>query len=77
MAQIDRLPGTAKTVDLGHVRHHQCGSPNDAAPDPHDLLNSALAACTALTLALDLRHERTDSPSRPHDRPSNPVRPTG
>lgn len=30
---------------------------NDAAPDPHDLLDSALAACTVLTLELYLRRK--------------------
>lgn len=30
---------------------------NDAAPDPHDLLDSALAACTALTLELYIRRK--------------------
>jgi putative redox protein len=29
----------------------------DAAPDPHDLLSSALAACTALTLELYVRRK--------------------
>jgi putative redox protein len=29
----------------------------DAAPDPHDLLDSALAACTALTLELYIRRK--------------------
>jgi putative redox protein len=30
---------------------------NDAAPDAHDLLDSALAACTALTLELYIRRK--------------------
>lgn len=30
---------------------------HDAAPDPHDLLDSALAACTVLTLELYLRRK--------------------
>jgi putative redox protein len=30
---------------------------NDVAPDPHDLLDSALAACTALTMELYLRRQ--------------------
>lgn len=31
---------------------------NDLAPDPHDLLDSALAACTALTLELYIRRRQ-------------------
>lgn len=31
---------------------------NDAAPSPHDLLDSALAACTALTLELYIRRRQ-------------------
>lgn len=31
---------------------------NDAAPDPHDLLDSALAACTVLTLELWARRKQ-------------------
>lgn len=40
------------TADVGKT----LGS-NDAAPDPHDLLDSALAACTALTLELYIRRK--------------------
>lgn len=36
----------------------------DAAPDPHDLLDSALAACTVLTLELYIRRKPDWSVSR-------------
>lgn len=58
-AHIARSAGFITT--LGNGRHtwnadvgKALGS-GDCAPDPHDLLDSALAACTALTLDLYLR----------------------
>lgn len=60
-ARIHRSEGALTTITDG--RHawtsdiqKTLGS-NDAAPDPHDLYDSALAACTVLTLELYLRRK--------------------
>jgi putative redox protein len=60
-AKLHRADGALTT--LGNGRHtwqadvDQAAGSNDAAPGPHDLLDSALAACTALTLELYLRRQ--------------------
>lgn len=74
VARIHRNSGALTTITNG--RHawvsdvpKTLGS-HDAAPDPHDLLDSALAACTVLTLELYLRRKdwRVDSLSCRVDR---------
>ena len=61
-AQLDRSQGSLTTLSNG--RHHwradvgQALGGGDLAPDPHDLLDSALAACTALTLELYIRRKK-------------------
>ena len=61
-ARLHRAHGTltaltndrhAWSADVGKTLGGQ-----DAAPDPHDLLDSALAACTALTLELYIRRKQ-------------------
>ncbi|MBL8802194.1 MAG: OsmC family protein [Planctomycetes bacterium] len=61
-ARLNRAHGALTTLTNG--RHawtsdvgKQLGS-NDAAPDAHELLDSALAACTALTLELYIRRKQ-------------------
>lgn len=60
-ARLNRADGALTTLTNG--RHawlsdvpRALGS-DDLAPDPHDLLDSALAACTALTLELYVRRK--------------------
>jgi putative redox protein len=58
-ARLHRAHGALTTLSNGrHVWNADVdktlGS-NDLAPDPHDLLDSALAACTTLTLELYIR----------------------
>ena len=60
-ARLHRAHGALTTLTNG--RHtwtsdvpRSLGS-GDTAPDPHDLLDSALAACTALTLELYIRRK--------------------
>ena|ERR1700752_3058131 len=60
-AHMHRTNGALTTLSDG--RHtwtadlEQKVGGNEAAPDPHDLLDSALAACTALTLEVYLRRK--------------------
>lgn len=60
-ARITRPDGALTTITNG--RHTWASDipktygSNDAAPDPHDLLDSALAACTVLTLELYLKRK--------------------
>ena len=61
-ARLHRANGALTTLSNG--RHlwnadvdKTLGS-NDLAPDPHDLLDSALAACTSLTLELYIRRRQ-------------------
>lgn len=63
-AQLDRpAQGRNSLTLLNNGRHAWVSDVGktlgglDAAPDPHDLLDSALAACTALTLELYLRRK--------------------
>lgn len=60
-ARLNRAQGALTTLSNGkHVWNADVGkalSSNAIAPDPHDLLDSALAACTALTLELYLRRQ--------------------
>jgi putative redox protein len=61
-ARLHRANGALTTLSNGrHVWNADVdktlGS-NDLAPDPHDLLDSALAACTALTLELYIRRRQ-------------------
>ncbi len=61
-AQLHRASGALTTLSNGrHVWNADIdktlGS-NDRAPDPHDLLDSALAACTTLTLELYIRRRQ-------------------
>lgn len=60
-ARLNRAQGALTTLSNGkHVWNADVGKAlgsNDMAPDPHDLLDSALAACTALTLELYLRRQ--------------------
>jgi putative redox protein len=60
-ARLNRAHGALTTLNNGrHVWNadvpKELGS-EDLAPDPHDLLDSALAACTALTLELYIRRK--------------------
>lgn len=61
-AKLFRAHGALTTLSNGrHAWHSDIdGVPDatDLAPDPHDLLDSALAACTALTLELYLRRKQ-------------------
>jgi putative redox protein len=63
-ARLHRAPGALTTLDNG--RHAWItdmpvgavpGSP-PVGPDPHDLLDAALAACTTLTLELYIRRKQ-------------------
>lgn len=61
-AQLHRAHGALTTLSNGrHVWNADVdkilGS-DDRAPDPHDLLDSALAACTTLTLELYIRRRQ-------------------
>jgi putative redox protein len=61
-ATLNRAYGALTTLSNGrHVWNadldRTLGS-TDLAPDPHDLLDSALAACTALTLELYIRRRQ-------------------
>jgi putative redox protein len=61
-ARLHRAQGALTTLSNGrHVWNADVdktlGS-NDLAPDPHDLLDSALAACTTLTLELYIRRRQ-------------------
>ena len=61
-AKLHRAHGALTTLSNGrHVWNADVdktlGS-GDLAPDPHDLLDSALAACTALTLELYIRRRQ-------------------
>ena len=61
-ARLHRPNGALTTLSNGrHVWNADIdktlGS-NDRAPDPHDLLDSALAACTTLTLELYIRRRQ-------------------
>jgi len=61
-ARLHRANGALTTLSNGrHVWNADIdktlGS-NDRAPDPHDLLDSALAACTTLTLELYIRRRQ-------------------
>lgn len=60
-ARLQRSSGALTTLSNGrHVWNSDVGKAlgsGDLAPDPHDLLDSALAACTALTLELYLRRQ--------------------
>ena len=60
-ARITRAHGALTTITNGrHAWVSDVGpslGSKDAAPDPHDLLDSALAACTALTLELYARRK--------------------
>jgi putative redox protein len=61
-ATLHRASGALTTLSNG--RHAWLSDVNktlgsdDRAPDPHDLLDSALAACTALTLELYIRRRQ-------------------
>lgn len=61
-ARLNRAHGALTTLTNG--RHSWTSDvskllgSNDAAPDAHDLLDSALAACTALTLELYIRRKQ-------------------
>jgi len=61
-ANLHRASGALTTLGNGrHVWHADLSpalDPDARAPDPHDLLDSALAACTALTLELYIRRKQ-------------------
>ncbi len=61
-ARLHRAHGTLTALSNGrHAWSADVGKTlggGDAAPDPHDLLDSALAACTALTLELYIRRKQ-------------------
>jgi putative redox protein len=60
-AQLHRAHGTLTALTNGrHTWQADVGKTlggGDAAPDPHDLLDASLAACTALTLELYIRRK--------------------
>lgn len=61
-ARLHRAQGALTTLTNGRHAWHAdvdkiLGS-DDLAPDPHDLLDSALAACTVLTLELYIRRRK-------------------
>jgi putative redox protein len=63
-ARLVQAAGARRSLTLlGNGRHGWLADVDrtlggtDAAPDPHDLLDSALAACTALTLELYIRRK--------------------
>ena len=61
-ATLHRADGALTTLSNGrHVWNADVGKTlgsDDRAPDPHDLLDSALAACTTLTLELYIRRRQ-------------------
>lgn len=61
-AKLHRADGALTTLSNGrHIWRadvDQAAGSSDAAPGPHDLLDSALAACTALTLELYIRRRQ-------------------
>ncbi len=61
-ARMNRADGALTTLSNGrHVWNADVGKmlgSGDRAPDPHDLLDSALAACTTLTLELYIRRKQ-------------------
>lgn len=61
-AKLHRASGALTTLSNGrHVWNadiNKVSGSEDRAPDPHDLLDSALAACTALTLELYIRRRQ-------------------
>jgi putative redox protein len=61
-AQLHRANGALTTLSNGrHVWNadiDKVSGSEDRAPDPHDLLDSALAACTTLTLELYIRRRQ-------------------
>lgn len=61
-AKLFRAHGALTTLSNGrHAWHSDIDNVPDAtdlAPDPHDLLDSALAACTELTLELYIRRKQ-------------------
>ena len=56
-----RRDGTTGTRHILKVRAHEIavdtGGENDAGPTPHDLYDSALAACKALTVLVYAQHK--------------------
>jgi len=56
-----RRDGTTGTRHILEVRAHEIavdtGGENDAGPTPHDLYDSALAACKALTVLVYAQHK--------------------
>lgn len=61
-ATLHRADGALTTLGNGRHTWHAdvdaASGSSDAAPSPHDLLDSALAACTALTLELYIRRRQ-------------------
>lgn len=61
-AKLHRASGALTTLSNGrHVWNadiDKVSGSEDRAPDPHDLLDSALAACTTLTLELYIRRRQ-------------------
>ncbi len=61
-ATLHRAHGALTTLSNGrhawHADVNKTLGSGDQAPDPHDLLDSALAACTALTLELYIRRRQ-------------------
>ena len=61
-ARLHRAHGALTTLSNGRHAWHadvdQTLGSDDLAPDPHDLLDSALAACTSLTLELYIRRRK-------------------
>jgi len=61
-AKLHRANGALTTLTNGrHVWNadvDQTAGSSDLAPDPHDLLDSALAACTTLTIELYIRRRQ-------------------
>lgn len=64
-ARLNRAPGSPTALtSLTNGRHAWTADMGkalgggDLAPDPHDLLDSALAACTVLTLELYIRRKQ-------------------
>ncbi|MDO8774726.1 MAG: OsmC family protein [Burkholderiaceae bacterium] len=61
-ARLHRANGALTTLSNGrHIWNadiDKASGSDDRAPDPHDLLDSALAACTTLTLELYIRRRQ-------------------
>lgn len=61
-ATLHRAHGALTTLSNGrhawHADVNKTLGSGDQAPDPHDLLDSALAACTVLTLELYIRRRQ-------------------